>query len=93
MVDTQNTEKITTDFTTPVIKPAPSQSPEKNEVNDEYTTVKVKDGDTLLKIANEHHVGIQQLRFYNGLNKFTFAIHTGDTIKIPNKPVHVPVGE
>ena len=52
----------------------------------------VKDGETLFDVAEKYHVAIQQLRYFNHINKQTFKIKTGQTIYVPNKPVEVPYG-
>ncbi|MQN23679.1 LysM peptidoglycan-binding domain-containing protein [Lentilactobacillus parabuchneri] len=57
------------------------------------TTYQVKDTDTLLGIANQSKVGLQQLRFYNNIDKHTFAIRVGQTIHIPSAQVIIPIGK
>ena len=57
------------------------------------TTYKVKDGDTLLSIANTYKVGLQQLRFYNNVPKTTMAIRVGQTLHIPSAQVILPADE
>lgn len=56
-------------------------------------TYVVKDGDTLFDIAQKYTIALQQLRYFNHLDRNTFAIKTGQTIYIPNKPVYVPTGK
>ena len=53
----------------------------------------VKDGETLYDIAQQYAVALQQLRYFNHLNKKSMKIRTGQTLYIPNKPVRVPTGE
>ena len=53
----------------------------------------VKAGETLYDIAQANHVALQQLRYFNHVNKATLAIRTGQTIYIPNGPVPVPAGK
>lgn len=53
----------------------------------------VKEGESLYDIAQENHVALQQLRYFNHVNKATLAIRTGQTIYIPNGPVPVPAGK
>lgn len=62
----------------------------------DYTGCKVhevQDGDSLFEIAQENHVALQQLRYFNHVNKSTFAIRSGQKIYIPTKPIYVPAGE
>lgn len=54
-----------------------------------YTVVK---GDALVDIANKFGVGLNQLRYFNGVPKATFKISEGQTIYIPKGEVKVPVG-
>lgn len=56
-------------------------------------TYEVKEGDTLLDVAQKFVVSIQQLRYFNHINKLTWKIHKGQTLYIPDKPVYVPAGE
>lgn len=53
----------------------------------------VADGETLYDIAQKYCVALQQLRYFNHINKTTMHIRTGQTIYIPNKPVYVPYGK
>lgn len=53
----------------------------------------VQDGENLFDIAEEYHVALQQLRYFNHINKATLRIRPNQTIYIPNKPVSVPAGE
>ena len=55
-----------------------------------YTVVK---GDKLVDIADKFGVGLNQLRYFNGVPKATFKISEGQTIYIPKGEVKVPVGE
>lgn len=54
-----------------------------------YTVVK---GDALVDIADKFGVGLNQLRYFNGVPKATFKISEGQTIYIPKGEVKVPVG-
>lgn len=54
-----------------------------------YTVVK---GDALVDIADKFDVGLNQLRYFNGVPKATFKISEGQTIYIPKGEVKVPVG-
>ncbi|MBP2057887.1 LysM repeat protein [Lactobacillus colini] len=54
---------------------------------------KVAKGETLLDIANKYHIGYEQLRYFNGLDKLNPRIKEGQELKIPTKPVAVPVGK
>lgn len=56
-------------------------------------THQVQDGETLFDIAEANHVALQQLRYFNHINKATLRIRPNQTIYIPNKPVPVPAGE
>ena len=52
-----------------------------------------QDGESLFDIAEANHVALQQLRYFNHINKATLRIRPNQTIYIPNKPVPVPAGE
>lgn len=52
----------------------------------------VQKGDALVDIANKYKVGLNQLRYFNGVPKATFKISEGQTIYIPKGEVKVPVG-
>lgn len=56
-------------------------------------TYTVKSGDTLLDIAQQNNIALQQLRYFNHLNKATLQIREGQVIYIPTEPVFVPTGE
>lgn len=53
----------------------------------------VKKDETLLDVAQKNNVALQQLRYFNHLNKATWKIKEGQTLYIPREPIHVPVGE
>lgn len=60
----------------------------------DYTNCKtytVKEGQTLLDVANEVLVAYQQLRYFNGLPKNNPTIKAGQVIYIPNQAVDVPL--
>ena len=52
----------------------------------------VKQGESLFDVAQKFSVALQQLRYFNHLNKVTFKVNKGQTIYIPNKPINVPYG-
>lgn len=52
----------------------------------------VQKGDALVDIADKYNVGLNQLRYFNGVPKATFKISEGQTIYIPKGEVKVPVG-
>lgn len=56
-------------------------------------TYTVKKGDTLFDVAQKFAVALQQLRYFNHLDKATWLIKEGQTLYIPVKPVHVPTGK
>lgn len=56
-------------------------------------TYVVKKGDKLLDIALKYHVVLQQLRYFNHIDKATWSIRPGQVIYIPTEPVYVPVGK
>lgn len=56
-------------------------------------THQVQDGESLFDIAEANHVALQQLRYFNHINKATLRIRPNQTIYIPNQPVPVPAGE
>lgn len=56
-------------------------------------TYKVQDGDTLFSIAQKFVVAMQQLRYFNHLNRKAPKIRVGQVLVIPNKPISVPYGE
>lgn len=53
----------------------------------------VKKDETLFDVAQKNNVALQQLRYFNHLNKATWKIKEGQTLYIPREPIHVPVGE
>lgn len=55
-------------------------------------TYTVQKGDALVDIADKFGVGLNQLRYFNGVPKATFKISEGQTIYIPKGEVKVPVG-
>ena len=78
----ENTNMANTTTTTKEVDP-------KFEGCQTYTVVK---GDALVDIANKFGVGLNQLRYFNGVPKATFKISEGQTIYIPKGEVKVPVG-
>lgn len=53
----------------------------------------VQQGDTLLDVAQKFVVALQQLRYFNHLDKADPVIRPGKTLYIPDKPINVPYGE
>ncbi|WP_240395072.1 LysM peptidoglycan-binding domain-containing protein [Lactobacillus crispatus] len=61
-----------------------------------YTNCKtytVKEGQTLLDVANEVLVAYQQLRYFNGLSKTNPVVKAGQVIYIPDQAINVPLGK
>lgn len=56
-------------------------------------TYTVKKGDTLFDVAQKFEIALQQLRYFNHLDKATWRIREGQTLYIPTKPIHVPTGK
>ncbi|QHJ76498.1 MAG: LysM domain protein [Caudoviricetes sp.] len=56
-------------------------------------TYTVKKGDTLFDVAQKFEVALQQLRYFNHLDKATWRIKEGQTLYIPTKPIYVPTGK
>ena len=56
-------------------------------------TYKVARGDRLIDVAFKYHVALQQLRYFNHLDKTTMEIKPDQVLYIPDKPVNVPVGK
>lgn len=56
-------------------------------------TYLVKENDNLFEIAMKYNVALQQLRYFNNIDKGTMRIRKGQTLYIPNNPVYVPAGE
>lgn len=54
---------------------------------------KVVEGESLYDIAQKYCVALQQLRYFNHVNKTTMHIRPGQTIYIPNHPIEVPYGK
>jgi len=53
----------------------------------------VKKGDTLLDIALQFKVALEQIRYFNHIDKLSMKIHPGKTLYIPTETVNIPVGE
>lgn len=53
----------------------------------------VKQGDTLLEIAQKFVVALQQLRYFNHIDKETMKVRPGKVLYIPKEPIDVPYGE
>ena len=84
------------------IKPAPTankggekmaKDPEGMFDYSKCQTYTVKKGDTLFDVAQKFEVALQQLRYFNHLDKATWRIREGQTLYIPTKPIHVPTGK
>ena len=56
-------------------------------------TYTVKKDDSLFDVAQKYGVALQQLRYFNHLNKATWRIREGQTLYIPTEPIHVPTGK
>lgn len=56
-------------------------------------TYTVKKDDILFDVAQKFEVALQQLRYFNHLDKATWRIKEGQTLYIPVKPIHVPTGK
>lgn len=52
----------------------------------------VQKGETLLTVAQKYRIAVQQLRYFNHVNKSTFKVKTGQKLAIPDSPIDVPVG-
>lgn len=89
--ETEATAKILTDQKKEV-KPMAKDPTGMFDYSDCKTHV-VQDGESLFDIAEANHVALQQLRYFNHINKATLRIRPNQTIYIPNKPVPVPAGE
>ena len=83
-------------------KPAPTankggenmaKDPERMFDYSKCQTYTVKKGDTLFDVAQKFEVALQQLRYFNHLDKATWRIREGQTLYIPTKPIHVPTGK
>lgn len=100
-------EKVTTDASKTTVNdektelnaqkatPAPKKEVKRVEKNGfDYTNCKtytVKEGQTLLDVANDVLVAYQQLRYFNGLSKNNPVVKAGQVIYIPNEAVKVPL--
>lgn len=56
-------------------------------------TYTVKKDDILFDVAQKFEVALQQLRYFNHLDKATWRIKEGQTLYIPTKPIYVPTGK
>ena len=77
----------------PVMKPVePAKDPKGMfDWSDAKPYVIGKD-ESLFDVAQKFSVALQQLRYFNHINKVTMKVKEGQTIYIPNKPVEVPYG-
>lgn len=55
--------------------------------------VVVQDGESLLDIANKNNVALQQLRYFNHVDKSTLKVTPKQKLAIPQKPIQVPTGK
>lgn len=55
--------------------------------------VTVKKGQHLVDVANENLVALQQVRYFNHINKATMQVKEGQFIVIPHNPINVPTGK
>lgn len=82
---------------TTVTTPKPAKEVKRVAKNGfDYTNCKtytVKEGQTLLDVANEVLVAYQQLRYFNGLPKNNPVVKAGQVIYIPNQAINVPLGK
>lgn len=53
----------------------------------------VQDGESLFDVAQKYSVALQQLRYFNHVNKTTLRIRKDQKLYIPEEPVYVPAGE
>lgn len=67
----------------PVLKSTPVPSTQ--------TTYTVKEGDTLLDVANKYKVAYQQLRYFNEIDRLKPILKPGQVLKIPTSTVYVPL--
>lgn len=56
-------------------------------------TYVVQSGDTLLDVAQKFAVALQQLRYFNHVDKAKMTVKKGKILYIPKKPIYVPYGE
>lgn len=56
-------------------------------------TYVVQKNETLFDVAQKCGLALQQLRYFNHLNKATWKIREGQTLYLPVTPVYVPVGK
>lgn len=77
----------------PVMKPVePAKDPKGMfDWSDAKPYVIGKD-ESLFDVAQKFSVALQQLRYFNHINKVTMKVKEGQTIYIPNRPVEVPYG-
>lgn len=92
---TQSEVKVPTQPAREEVKPV---APEAKDPTGEFDysackTYTVKEGQTLLDVANEALVAYQQLRYFNHLSKNNPQVHAGQVIYIPNDVVVVPLGK
>ena len=99
-VDVLSSPKTPSDVKTPVqptavTTPQPAKEVKRVAKNGfDYTNCKtytVKEGQTLLDVANEVLVAYRQLRYFNGLPKNNPTVKAGQVIYIPDHAVDVPL--
>ena len=99
-VDVLSSPKTPSEVKTPVqptavTTPQPAKEVKRVAKNGfDYTNCKtytVKEGQTLLDVANEALVAYRQLRYFNGLPKNNPTVKAGQVIYIPDHGVDVPL--
>lgn len=91
-VDVLSSPKTPSEVKTPVQPAKEVKRVAKNGFD--YTNCKtytVKEGQTLLDVANEALVAYRQLRYFNGLPKNNPTVKAGQVIYIPDHAVDVPL--
>lgn len=53
----------------------------------------IQDGESLFDVAQKYGVALQQLRYFNHVNKTNLRIRKDQKLYIPKEPVYVPAGE
>lgn len=56
-------------------------------------TYTVKEGDTLYDVAQKYTVALQQLRYFNHIDRNDWTLTPGKKLYIPKEPIHVPRGK
>lgn len=98
---TKDSKTVDVPVTAPIANSVKNKGGEQTMAKDpegmfDYSTCQtyvVQKGETLLEVAQKKGVALQQLRYFNHLNKATWKIREGQTLYIPKQPIHVPAGE